>query len=379
MRRVLILGGGFGGISTAHGLRARLDDADEIVLVDRADAFAMGFHKVAIAVGREKPGDGRRPLAALAKAGIRFRQGSIEQIEPAARAAVVDGERIEADALVVALGAEGVPGAIPGLAEHGINVYSSDGAARAAEALAALSAGRVAIGIFGAPFPCPPAPFELALLAHGDAADRGAQLKFTIFSPLPMSIPALGQAGCNPFEARVAELGIEFRPNTKATAVEAKRIVFEGGGLPFDLLLAVPPHRCPRVCVDAGLAPDGGWIKVNPKTLETGVEGVWALGDATGVPLSNGQPLPKAGALADAEGRVVAERIAAHLAGGSSDARFAGEGACFLEVGRGEAMMVRGRFFEDPPQVELTQPSAAALEEKHAFERERLDAWFGAA
>ena len=45
MHRILVLGGGFGGIATALGLRERLDAADEIVLVDRRETFAMGLRK----------------------------------------------------------------------------------------------------------------------------------------------------------------------------------------------------------------------------------------------------------------------------------------------------------------------------------------------
>jgi sulfide:quinone oxidoreductase len=89
--------------------------------------------------------------------------------------------------------------------------------------------------------------------------------------------------------------------------------------------------------------------------------------------------MPKAGAFADHEGRVVAERIAARFEGRAPDATFAGEGACFLETGGGEAMMVRGDFLAQPaPRVELTSSSREYLEAKHTFERERLDAWFGA-
>ena len=90
--------------------------------------------------------------------------------------------------------------------------------------------------------------------------------------------------------------------------------------------------------------------------------------------------MPKAGAFAKGAGEIAAQHIAAFLDGGASDARFWGDGACFLEAGNGEAMLVRGRFLsEGEPDVELTTPSKEFLEEKHRFERETLDAWFGAA
>lgn len=379
-KRALILGGGFGGVAAANRLRALLDPEDEIVLVDRRTHFMMGFRKSQAIVGRTALEDHRHPLAALEAKGITVVNADITSIDPAARAAEVGGERIEADALLVALGAETAPDAVPGLGEHAHNVYAADDVPKAREALANLTQGRLVIGIFGVPYKCPPAPYELALLSNEELQARGARVPVTVFTPQPMSLPVLGKAGCESLEGRMSGAGVEFRPDSKAEKVEAGRVVLTGAGeIPFDVLFAVPPHRVPRVVVDAGLAEQGAWVKVNPRTLETSFDGVYAVGDVTAIPMANKQPMPKAGIFAESEGVVVAERIAARLAGTESTASFAGEGFCFLEVGNGMAQFVRGNFLADPePQVELTPPSADALAEKDRFEQERLDAWFGA-
>jgi sulfide:quinone oxidoreductase len=139
----------------------------------------------------------------------------------------------------------------------------------------------------------------------------------------------------------------------------------------------VPPHRVPGVVRDSGLPGPSGWIPVDPATMETRFDGVYAVGDVTAIPLSTGAALPKAGVFAQAEGAVIAARIADKLAGREASATFDGEGMCFLETGRGKAAAVQGRFLADPPQVELTEPSEAGYEAKRAFEAERLNAWFG--
>src|SRR6185436_10317156 len=116
MNRILILGGGFGGIAAAHALRQSLPPEDEIILVERRAHFMMGLHKNWVLTGQSTVEAGSRPLSALSKFGITVRQGTITAIDPAARAADVDGERIQADAMIVALGAQLVPEAVPGFA-----------------------------------------------------------------------------------------------------------------------------------------------------------------------------------------------------------------------------------------------------------------------
>jgi sulfide:quinone oxidoreductase len=379
MRRVLILGGGFGGVATAHALRTRLAADDEIVLVERRTHFVMGLRKSWALLGQATLEEGQRPLAALEGRGIRVMHGSITTIDPTARAVEVDGRRVEADALVVALGAQLAPDKVPGFQAHAYNVYDPQDIPRAAEAVRQFGGGRVLIGIFGAPYKCPPAPYEMAILLNEHFRARGVSAAMEVFTPQPMSLPILGESGCSAVEGRLADYGITFLPGHKATAVEAGEVVFADERRPFDLLLGVPPHQCPPVVVQSGLADGGAWVRVDPKTLETRFPGVYAIGDLTEIALANNMPLPKAGVFAEGEGEIVAERIAAVFAGRTSEAAFEGIGYCFMEVGNGQAMLVRGRFLAQPaPDVTITEPSREYLDEKHTFEAARLKAWFGA-
>jgi sulfide:quinone oxidoreductase len=377
MHRILILGAGFGGIATALGLRERLDPADEIVLVDRREKFAMGLRKNWGIAGMEPHHLGERRIDLLRDRGVDVRRAEITAIDPAARAADVDGARIEADALVVALGAERDPDAVAGLREHAIDVYDREANVANAAVVDAFSGGRVVVGVFGAPYPCPPAPYELALMLAERFDERELSFGMLVFTSLPKSLPILGDTGCAAFDSRLNGAGVSLRTKTQASEVRAGEVIIDDGRIPFDLLLAVPPHRVPAVVSEAGLPGPKGWIPVDARTLQTRFAGVYAVGDVTAIPLSTGGALPKAGVFAQAEGEVVAERVADALAGRDSSAQFAGEGMCFLETGRGQASAVQGRFLADPPQVELTQTSEAGYEAKRSFESDRLAAWFG--
>jgi sulfide:quinone oxidoreductase len=203
----------------------------------------------------------------------------------------------------------------------------------------------------------------MALLIQEWLKKRGVSFSLEVFTPQPMSLPILGQVGCDLIESRLADHGITFLPNHKATVVEAGEVLFGEKRRPYDLLLGVPPHKPPALVQEAGLVGKSGWVDVNPRTLETPFTGVYAIGDIVQIMLANGKPLPKAGVFAEAMGETVAERIAAGFAGQAADAVFQGEGGCYLEVGGGQAMMVQGNFLAEPePEIQLTEPSPAYLE-----------------
>ena len=120
--------------------------------------------------------------------------------------------RTSADALVLALGAAHDMDAVPGLADHGVNVWSRDGLEHAHQAIEAFRGGRAVVGIFGMPHSCPPAPYELALLLADRLDERGIEAEVSVFTPAPISLPILGAAGCAPLDLRLAERGIAFLP-----------------------------------------------------------------------------------------------------------------------------------------------------------------------
>jgi len=378
--KTLVLGGGFGGIAVATAVKRNLGPAHDVVLVDRSETFSMGLRKLWELVGHASIADGTRSRDLLASQGIEVIRGEIEAIDAEGRAAQVDGDRLKGDHLVVALGAEPRPDLVPGLADHGHDVWSARAIPAAATALADFDGGRVLILVSGAPYPCPPAPFECALLVEESLRARGVRdrCEIVLATVQPMLMPNAGEEGSLWLAEQLAARGIAFEVGRTVTHIGEDIVEFESSELHFDLLLAVPPHRVPRVVRQSDLTGPSGWIEVDPRTLRTRHEQVFAVGDVTTIPLANGLSLPKAGVIAELEGLRVADAITAAVAGRAEESAFDGVAACFVELGTDVAGRVDGEFYAEPaPRMTVAEPSTENAAAKRAFERERLERWFG--
>lgn len=377
----IILGAGIGGLVAANELRKRSSRKDRIILVDRNPMHLFAPSLLWLAVGKRRALDIQRPVRDLLRSGIEFVQGNVDSIDPASRTVMVDGRPLSADAIVIALGAELAGEAIPGLIDGGHDFYTLAGAQSLYEAVKVLNGGRVVIMTAGPVYKCPAAPYEAAMLIEDQLRKRGVREKATMemYAAEPMPMGVAGPAVSDAVKAMLATKGITYSANRQVTSVDpaSHTISFaDGSSATYDLLAYVPPHRAPKVIASAGLVGDAGWIPVDRSTLKTAFEHVYAVGDATTIPLSVGKPLPKAGVFAHAQAVVVAKNIAGAWRQQPTMAAFDGHGACFLETGDGKAAIGSGNFFGEPrPTIALRPPSLFWHLGKVIVEKRRLKRW----
>lgn len=362
-RSVLILGAGLGGVVVAETLRKLLPAKCRVTVVDRAERHFFPPSLLWLMVGTRQAEDFSRPLARLAKRGIEFRKGEVTRIDPQATAAEIDGNKISADALVIALGASYALETIAGLAETGLCIYTLEGATAIHAALEKFSGGRVVVLTAAPQYKCPAGPYEAALLVEDFLTRKGVRgrsaIDFYAAEPAPMIVagPEMGRAVRGMIEAR----GIRYHPEHQVASVEAgsRTLRFANGATAqFDLLLYVPPHCAPAVVREAGLTNESGWVPVDRYTLQTRFDNVYAIGDVVTIPLKMGRPLPKAGVFAHAQAEVVAHNIAREFTGRGAPRRFDGSGMCFIETGGGRAGMGSGDFYAEPvPRITVRSPS----------------------
>ncbi len=362
MAEIVIVGGGVGGVVAARRLRRSLGDGHRLTVLDRARDHLFQPSLLWVADGTRRPERLSRPLDRLTRRGVSVRFGAVQGLDPGTRRVRLDDGEVPFDYLLLSPGAELRPEALPGLAEGGRNLYTLDGASGLNADLSRFQGGRLVVLVAAMPFKCPAAPYEAAMLleARLRAAGVRGRCEVAVYTPEPQPMPVAGPVLGAAVRDMLAARGIAYLPGHQPVAVEPDRrtIRFETGvAAQYDLLAYVPPHAAPAFVVDAGLAPAGGWVKVDARTLATPFERVWAVGDVTGIPLANGKLLPKAGVFAEAEADVVARNIAALVRGAEPAAHFSGQGACFLEMGDGRAGFAAGDFYATPdPVVRLRRP-----------------------
>ncbi len=389
-KTVLILGGGWGGLTAAHHLRSRLPDEHQVIVVESNDTFTLGPSHMWLMTGeRSDLRDVTREMQNLKRPGIEWVQATAQRLDPSTRTVDTDKGSIDADYLLIALGAQLAPGKVPGFLEGAYNLYDPAGAAELGRVLQKFEGGRIVVLVAGAPFRCPAAPYEAAMLVEALARKRGVRdrCSLSLFTPesKPMAVagPAVGQA----LEEMLGERGIDYHPEHTVTAIEptSQTLQFGDDSVPYDLLIGVPPHGASTIVTEAGLVDATGYVPVHPQTLEilsdldtleTRYPNVYAIGDVTAVRLLNSMLLPKAGVFAEGEAQAVANAIAADILGETKPAGFDGSGFCYVEVGDGLAAYGSGDFYAYPgPRVKLDSPSAESRRAKEEYEQ-LLDTWF---
>jgi sulfide:quinone oxidoreductase len=356
MQRIVVLGGGVGGTLVANLLARKLKaeirrgDAAVTVVDDTGEhIYQPGY--MYIAMGNEKPERLKRPERSLLDRQVQLEVGRAVEIDETGRRVVLEsGQVLTYDQLILATGSRIVPEEIEHFDSEAHHFYGPDSAQKLRDALDAFTGGKIVIGIAGMPYKCPPAPLEVAFLIEHELRQRGLRnvSEMHYCSPIgrAFTIETVSEMATPILEQKAIELHTFFNVET----IDPERKVIgslEGEELPYDLLILVPPHRGAQVVIDAGLAPPSGWLPTDQHTLQVkGHDAIYALGDATDLPLS------KAGSTAHFEAPVVAERVAAAVQGREpkgKHANYEGKVMCFFEVGDGKGTLLQFDY-DHPPQ-----------------------------
>lgn len=344
----LVLGGGFGGLESAIQLANR--GFDVTLVSDRAALFLYPT-SIWVPIGEATMADVLIDLADLAtRHGFRFRRGLVSAIDPAERTAIVDGDRLTADHLVIAFGGGKTK---PRGVEHTYTICGAPADTErlrdALQSLVARGAGRIAIGFGGNPAD-PSAvrggpAFELMFNLDTWLRGRGVREHFelTFFAPMPSPGQRMGEAAVKAVNAMFVRLGIGQRYGTKIAGFDPTGVAFEDGTrLDADLVVFVGAGAGHPLVKASGLPLNGaGFVTIDSGCAVPGFDGVWAVGDAAA--LEGPEWRAKQGHLAEVMARVAASNIAAHAAGRTERESYLPHVSilCVMDMGNGAAWVAR--------------------------------------
>jgi len=162
--RIVIVGGGVGGLVAANRLALLAPNDVQITLVD-----ATGWHTyqqgwLYVPFGEVMPKQLQKRLKSLVYDRVQVIAKPVTGIDLDNRTVHLNGDRLPYDFLVLATGCEPNPAEVPGLAEGAHHFHSADAAVQLREALANFEGGRIVVGVGGLPYKCPPSPIEFVCL-----------------------------------------------------------------------------------------------------------------------------------------------------------------------------------------------------------------------
>lgn len=325
--RVVIIGGGWGGLATANRLR-QLAPAMSITLIETQASFRSLplSNRWLVGLGASTlPEYQQRELAR--QQGWRFLQARAEEIDRHARTVTAGGEKIHYDWLVIAAGIRedfapwfGVDRkAAEYVSQHFPAGFSStDELPRLKAGLEQFTAGTLLMSIPPQPYRCPPAPYERAALIAWRMQQRGLKAKLVILDPNqpPPAFERLFRGAYRDW--------ITYLPQARIRSLDpyARQVVTEFDTVDFDHAILMPQQKAGLLLAECGLLGSGNngtradWAPVDPLRLHVPDDPqVFLIGDQ----IDKVSPLfghyPKTGQMAVRQGQIVARQIVAQAAG----------------------------------------------------------------
>jgi NADPH-dependent 2,4-dienoyl-CoA reductase/sulfur reductase-like enzyme len=313
-RRVVVIGGGWGGATAAKYVRLE-DPTIEVVLLEPNRQFiSCPFSNLVLA--------GARPIssltfdyAGLAKRGVKLRHESASAIEADKKRVRIGEGYLEYDRLIVSPGIDFQWEQVEGLAQNKDTILHAWKAGpqtvELAKQIQSMADGGVLVmTVPPVAYRCPPGPYERASMVAWYLKSHKPKSKILVLDANQNVVSKTGLFR----EAWKAYPNLDYRASNRVIAVDpsTRTVRTEFESIKYDVLNLIPPQRANAIAVDSDLVgADKRWCEVDHVTYESVKhKDVHVLGDAT-----TGLPVPKSGNVANAMGKICASAVVELLSG----------------------------------------------------------------
>ncbi|MFS0643341.1 FAD/NAD(P)-binding oxidoreductase [Siminovitchia sp. 179-K 8D1 HS] len=356
--RVVIIGGGTAGISTAARLLKEVKSlSGEIAVIDPADRHYYQPLWTLVGGGAAKKEDTVRNMDQLIPAGATWIKEPAVSFYPEEDVIqLANGSKVSYEYLVVAAGIEidwnGIKGLKESIGKNGVcSNYAYDYTDYTWEAIRRFQGGNAVFTHPATPIKCGGAPQKIAYLAEDYFTQTGIRHKtnviFASANPAIFDVAKYRKALEKVLERK--KIDARFLMNLKEIRPEKNEAVFEHVEtkeetvIHYEMLHVTPPMRSPSFIKNSPISDEAGWVDVHPHTLQhTKYENIFSLGDCSNLPTS------KTGAAIRKQAPVVTENIISMMKGGVPAATYDGYTSCPLVTGYNSLILAEFNYDKEP-------------------------------
>jgi len=352
--KILILGAGSGGISSAARLAKQISPKD-IAIVDPAIKHYYQPLWTLSGAGVLPKQESERNQIDYIPQGVDWIQESVTRLNPKANEVETSsGLTLTYDFLIVALGLrlawEKIPGAKKALGKNGVcTIYEYDQVDKTEEMLKTFTGGTAIFTMPPVPIKCAGAPQKIMYLADEIFRKKGirnqSKILFATAGKAIFGIPVFAEALTKVVQRKEIELLVQHQLiSIDGTNKKAVFKVTDPAGqvsnqeIKYDLIHVVPPMSAPTVVAESELVEkegdQKGWLSVDKFTLQhKSFPNIFGIGDVTGVPNS------KTGAAIRKQAPVVVENLLSVMRKEEPQAKYDGYSSCPLVIGIGKVIL----------------------------------------
>ena len=318
--KVVILGGGFGGMAAAKALGREVD----VTVVDRHNyqTFLPLLYQVSTA-GLAADHVAYPIRGALQKSAGKFRMGSPISIDHKNKTVKLDSsEVLPFDHLVVAMGSVTADFGTPGVEEFALGMKSiHEALAIRAEVMRRFEDlcrfeddTRLSVSVIGGGPTGVEMAGALAELVRGplmnDMAHAARHIDITLVEAGPRLLPMFSESLSEKTKVSLEKLGVKVLVNTAVKEVEWRKIDLRNGeSIPSEVTIWAAGVKGNPVLESLSLPIDRGRLDVDPPLQAKNYPHIWAVGDISGGKGADGRFLPMVAPVAMQQGRFVAAQI----------------------------------------------------------------------
>ena len=349
MARVVILGGGFGGVVAAERLAEQLGEEHQITLVSRSRNFVFYPALVRLAFGKCEKNDVSFDLRhAMLNRRVNFIEAEVAHLDPFEKEVTIAHGEVEGklayDFLVFALGRRLATEKITGFFEHAHHLLNVDKALKFGKAVSNFHEGHAVIGqCEGARLPVPVYETAFALARRLEEQGERKRVKITVVTPDGLG-SELGDEASIALNKALAAHQIELLHKFPiATVTRNSVFTRQGDTVNFDLLMLVPPFTGSSAASYMGSIDCLGYILVDRTMRVIDHEGIYAVGDCVNF------EGPKMGHMAVRQSEVAAANLVAEIEGRDAVAHYSHEMRLVIEEPGGDSIYLHKDVWTEEP------------------------------